>query len=93
MRQAQNDGQSQGFQDAARQGVRSRVRLSPSEASEYLLAVHGVRVARATLAKLRCVGGGPSFQKFGRSILYPCDELDAWALARLGAPMPNTSAQ
>ena len=90
--QALNDGKDQSSQDASRRSVRG-ARLNPPEASEYLLTVHGVRVARATLAKLRCVGGGPPFQRFGRSILYPRDELDAWALERLGAPMPNTSAQ
>jgi hypothetical protein len=93
MHQAPSDGRGEAHQDSSRPSVPKRARLNPPEASEYLLTVHGVRVARATLAKLRCVGGGPPFQRFGRSILYPRDELDAWALERLGAPMPNTSAQ
>ena len=51
-------------------------RLRRSQAVEYLLA---------------CVGGGPSFQKFGRTVLYPRVELDRWAEARISVLRRNTS--
>ncbi|CAH1653448.1 hypothetical protein CHELA1G11_13700 [Hyphomicrobiales bacterium] len=66
-------------------------RFNPPEAAEYLLEVHGVSVAHATLNKLRSVGGGPQFQKFGRAVLYQRDALDTWAIERLGNPLCNTA--
>jgi hypothetical protein len=70
-----------------------KVRLRTAEASSYLIETHGLPVAPATLNKLRVVGGGPAFQRFGRAILYHCDALDAWALAKLGQPLQSTSDQ
>lgn len=66
-------------------------RFNGFEAHEYLQEVHGIPVAPATLAKWRSVGGGPKFQKFGRAVLYPRSELDAWAIAKLSKPLANTS--
>jgi hypothetical protein len=66
-------------------------RLRRSQAVEYLRAVHGIPTAVATLAKLACVGGGPSFQKFGRTVLYPRVELDRWAERRISVLRRNTS--
>jgi len=66
-------------------------RFNPPEAVEYLLEAHGVPVAQATLNKLRSVGGGPQFQKFGRAVLYPRTALDSWAIAKLGKPLCNTA--
>jgi hypothetical protein len=66
-------------------------RLNTVEASEYLLSVHGVKIAPATLAKLRNVGGGARFSKFGSTVLYQPAELDTWALAKLGEPLANTA--
>lgn len=40
-----------------------------------------LRLARATLAKLRVNGGGPPFIKLGAKVLYPVDEMDAWLAA------------
>jgi len=68
-----------------------KARLNPPEASAYLAEVHGTPVAVATLNKMRCVGGGPQFNRFGRAILYPRDSLDAWVAERLGATMTSTS--
>jgi hypothetical protein len=53
--------------------------------------VHGLEVAPATLAKYAWEGGGPLFQKVGRVPLYPVEELDAWALKRLGRLRRSTS--
>lgn len=82
------------LQSADRPGAiatRHKRRLTPPEASAYLVEEHGLKVAVATLNKLRCVGGGPPFHKAGRGILYSPDALDAWALARLGPPKASTS--
>lgn len=68
-----------------------KTRLNPPEAAEYLTEVHGAPIATATLNKMRCIGGGPTFNRFGRAILYPREALDEWVLARLGAPLKNTS--
>jgi predicted DNA-binding transcriptional regulator AlpA len=36
----------------------------------------------ATLAKMRCVGGGPPFLKLGRRVLYRRVDIKAWLDAR-----------
>lgn len=66
-------------------------RLRRWEASEYLEMVHGISYAPATLAKMASIGGGPIYQKANNTPLYARDELDAWALARLGKPRRSTS--
>lgn len=66
-------------------------RLRRWEASQYLAAVHGLTVATASLAKMASVGGGPIYQKYNRTPLYPVAELDRWALARLGKMVASTS--
>ncbi len=66
-------------------------RLRRWEASEYLGTVHGLTVAPATLAKLASVGGGPSYNRANRTPLYPTEELDRWAAARLGRLRQSTS--
>jgi hypothetical protein len=67
-------------------------RLRRSEAAEYLGLVHGIEVAPATLAKLVTTGGGPAFNKFGQTPLYPREELDRWATERLG-PLVRSSSE
>lgn len=66
-------------------------RLRRWEASEYLKLAHGIRLAPATLAKMACIGGGPAFHKYRRTPLYPRDELDRWAIERLGPLRSGTS--
>jgi hypothetical protein len=39
-------------------------------------------LARATLAKLRCVGGGPKFFALGRKVSYRASDLVEWLNAR-----------
>lgn len=68
-----------------------RVNLLAPEASEYLDIAWGVRVALATLAKLRSTGGGPPFCKFGRRVVYSRLDLDVWAQSRLGPKVGSTS--
>jgi len=50
--------------------------LSCVQAAEYL------GLARATLDRLRVVGGGPKFRKHGRRIHYHVEDLDAWSNER-----------
>ncbi|CAK7257256.1 MULTISPECIES: hypothetical protein [unclassified Shinella] len=71
--------------------LRAKVRYRSDEASTYLGTVHGLTVAMRTLDKYRSVGGGPRFQKFNRSALYHRDDLDAWALEKLGDTKASTS--
>jgi hypothetical protein len=49
--------------------------LTSNEAAEFL------RLKPSTLAKMRCVGGGPKYLRRGRC-LYPLDELVRWIEAR-----------
>jgi len=69
-------------------------RLRRSEAARYLRDVHGIPVQPATLAKWHCLrSDGPPAYHAGRVPLYPLDELDAWAIRRLGPLRSSTSDQ
>jgi hypothetical protein len=65
--------------------------LNGVELSEFLMLKHGLKIAPATLAKWRSVGGGPRFYKASCTPLYPTIEADEWALARLGLLKSSTS--
>lgn len=58
--------------------------LRRANASAYLLDRFGINASTATLAKYASVGGGPPYYKAGAVPLYPLDELEEWALGRLG---------
>ncbi len=60
------------------------------DAAEYLREKFGVG-SPATLAKLAVLGGGPIFRKNGRIPVYLAEDLEAWALAKIGAPQKSTS--
>jgi hypothetical protein len=65
--------------------------LRRKQAGSYLREKWGVGSA-ATLAKLACLGGGPPMSYIGRRIpVYTTDDLDAWALSRISAPVRSTS--
>ena len=49
-----------------------RKRVAAPVAAEFI----GLSVS--TLAKLRCVGGGPQYYKLGRKIVYDIEDLEAW---------------
>jgi hypothetical protein len=66
-------------------------RLRRFEVPEYLRVMHGIEIAVATLAKFATIGGGPGYQKCLRTPMYPRDELDRWAIARLG-PLRKSSS-
>ena len=65
--------------------------LPGKEASAYLKRVHGIQRKPSTLAKLRCVGGGPRFRRDGRLVVYPVSELDAWAREQLSPIVASTA--
>lgn len=67
------------------------IRRRRAAASEYLEKVHGIKRTPATLAKLAVIGGGPKYQLDGRIPLYPQDELDRWAIAKLSPLKASTS--
>ncbi len=60
---------------AARPTTQARY-LTNDEAAEFL------RLSPRTLEKLRVIGGGPRFRKFGRRVMYAVHDLEAWADAR-----------
>jgi hypothetical protein len=64
--------------------------LRRGRAAEYLLERYGAYTAE-TLAKLASIGGGPRFRKMGRFPVYTRDDLDAWANARMSAPVSSTA--
>jgi len=55
-------------------GTGTRVRTR--EAALY------IGLSPATLAKWRCLGGGPPFAKLGRAVVYELRDLDAWCSAK-----------
>jgi predicted DNA-binding transcriptional regulator AlpA len=46
-------------------------------------AAKRLRLAEATLKNWRVSGAGPRYLKFGRKVLYPLAEIDAWEKAKL----------
>ena len=60
------------------------------QAGGYLLAKYGFGSYR-TLAKMVVTGGGPSFHKAGRAVLYRPEDLDLWAQSKIGAARRSSS--
>ncbi len=50
--------------------------LTTADAARYLA------IGLQTLPKLRLRGSGPQYLKFGRSVRYAIEDLDAWARSR-----------
>jgi hypothetical protein len=66
--------------------------LEPKEAATFLTEECHLPIAVSTLAKLRCLGGGPIFQKFGgRRIRYRTTRLREYANSRISAERRSTS--
>lgn len=58
---------------------------SPAPPVRYLTndeAAAFLRLSPRTLEKMRVIGGGPRFRKFGRRVMYAVADLEAWADAR-----------
>lgn len=68
-----------------------RPNLRRDQVPEYLRRMHGIERTVSTLAKLAVTGLGPRFFKDGKWPLYPVEELDKWARARLGSLRTSTS--
>ena len=56
--------------------TKSGRRLKTKQAAEYL------RLGESTLEKLRLTGGGPLYEKLGRSVVYDIDDLERSAPSR-----------
>lgn len=58
---------------------------APSDGTRYLTndeAAKFLRLSPRTTEKLRVIGGGPRFRKFGRRVRYAIADLEAWSNAR-----------
>ena len=64
--------------------------LRRKDAATYLQERCGAYTAQ-TLAKLACIGGGPTYRKMGRTPLYTIDDLEAWIASRMSGPIENTA--
>jgi len=64
--------------------------LRRKAAATYLVAKYGFGAER-TLAKGVVTGDTPAYHKAGRLVLYTRQALDAWALAKIGAPRRSSS--
>jgi hypothetical protein len=60
------------------------------EAASYLKEKYGFGSVR-TLAKGVVTGDSPIYRKASRLVLYTSEDLDAWALAKIGAPQRSSS--
>jgi hypothetical protein len=56
--------------------------LSRVEAAEFI-GLHGLPCSPRTLAKLACLGGGPSYRRYGRNAIYTEADLEQWMEAKL----------
>jgi hypothetical protein len=65
-------------------------RVRRKAASQYLLEVHGLTEAPATIAKKAVTGGGPEYELWGRIPYYKTEKLDDYAETRL-RPRRSTS--
>ncbi len=63
---------------------------SRSEAAEYLTN-RGLPIAKSTLQKLACTGGGPVYRIWGNRAVYAIEDLDSYAEAKLTPPRNSTS--
>ena len=64
--------------------------LNTKQAAEYLSSKFGP-IAATTLDKLRSIGGGPQFEKFGRQVIYRPKWLNVWGDSRSSGPRASTS--
>ena len=65
--------------------------LPPEEAAAFLSEVVGLPTKPTTLAKWRCKGGGPLYQKHGRLVRYRPSRLREFGVNRISAERRSTS--
>ena len=59
---------------------------------QHEVEIHGVLTLAISATDDRGLGGGPPMSYIGRRIpVYTTDDLDAWALSRISAPVRSTS--
>jgi hypothetical protein len=61
------------------------------EAAHYVEENWGYPLSPRTLAKLACIGGGPTFRRASRFPLYEVKDLDQWVRTKLTRPVRSTS--
>jgi hypothetical protein len=83
--------QSTGLSTEERAGRRWSMRMRTKELSEYLDVEWGIKLAPATLHKLRCQGGGVPFQMDGKYPVSTQPQADGFAVKRLGPERTSTS--
>jgi len=59
-------------------------RMRRKLASQYLFEVHGVSLSPPTLARYAVEGRGPAYRKDGHFPVYDRQDLDDFAVSRLG---------
>jgi hypothetical protein len=64
--------------------------LWPDEAADFLTE-HGLPTTKGTLAKWRCKGCGPLYQKYGSRIRYLPSRLIAFRNSRISAERRSTN--
>jgi hypothetical protein len=84
-----NDARTRGASDLRKKGANTMSAETDDDdfldvrgASDYARSL-GFRIAPKSLNKLRSLGGGPSFRRFGRRVLYRRSTLRAWLMTRL----------
>jgi hypothetical protein len=65
--------------------------LRRAQAAQYVRNQYGFPCSTALLDKLASLGGGPVYRRANRVPLYAREDLDAWAEARISAPMGKAS--
>jgi hypothetical protein len=61
------------------------------DAAKYMTQKYAQSIGENLLAKLACKGGGPPFRKIAGDAIYEQDDLDAFALSRIGPKVYSTS--
>lgn len=65
----------------------TRRRLKTKQAADY------VGLGESTLEKFRIIGGGPVYEKLGRSVVYDVNDLERWAASRKRSNTSQTSQE
>jgi hypothetical protein len=62
-----------------------------AKTAEYVREVHNQPLEESTLGCMATRGGGPPYHKVGSTVLYLRDDVDQWAIGRLGRAVRSTS--
>ena len=73
--------------DHHREGASPRRMLDTLEAATY------AGLGKSTLEKLRLYGGGPTYIKVGKRVVYDISDLDAWLASRRRQSTSQVAAQ